>query len=914
MALNFPTSPAVNQVYTFNGYSWKWNGTSWVTATFIVGPTGATGAVGVTGATGIQGVIGVSGATGAVGVTGATGVGITGATGVVGVTGATGAVGVTGATGVQGVVGVTGATGIQGVIGVSGATGVVGVTGATGAGYYATSTTSFLIGTGSKAFTTQANLAYVVGQYVRVVSTVTPTNWMEGQVTAYTGTTLTVNVTLTSGSGTLASWNISAAGIQGVIGVSGATGVVGVTGATGVQGVIGVSGATGVQGVVGVSGATGVQGVIGVSGATGVVGVTGATGASYAGTSVTTNTIGTGSKTFTTQANLAYAFGAYLRVFNASNIWMTGSVISYSGTTLSISVDRTSGSGSYSAWNISVSGDQGATGPTGAQGVIGVSGATGIQGVVGVTGATGVVGVTGATGVQGVIGVSGATGIQGVVGVTGATGVQGVIGVSGATGVVGVTGATGSGYYATSTTSFLIGTGSKAFTTQANLAYVVGQYVRVVSTVTSTNWMEGQVTAYTGTTLTVNVTLTSGSGTLASWNISAAGIQGVIGVSGATGIQGVVGVTGATGVQGVIGVSGATGVVGVTGATGSGYYATSTTSFLIGTGSKAFTTQANLAYVVGQYVRVVNSVATNWMEGQVTAYTGTTLTVNVTLTSGSGTFASWSISAAGIQGVVGVTGATGVQGVIGVSGATGVVGVTGATGAGYYATSTTSFLIGTGSKAFTTQANLAYVVGQYVRIAYSVTPTNWMEGQVTAYSTTTLTVNVTLTAGSGTFASWNISAAGIQGATGVVGVTGATGVVGVTGATGPIGVTGVVGVTGVTGATGVLGTTGPTGPTGPSVITQNSQTTSYTLVATDRGKHIYTNSGVTVPSAVFSAGDVVSIVNNSAANITITQGASVTMYLAGTATTGNRTLAQKGLCSVLCVASNTFILLGGGLT
>jgi hypothetical protein len=65
---------------------------------------------------------------------------------------------------------------------------------------------------------------------------------------------------------------------------------------------------------------------------------------------------------------------------------------------------------------------------------------------------------------------------------------------------------------------------------------------------------------------------------------------------------------------------------------------------------------------------------------------------------------------------------------------------------------------------------------------------------------------------------------------------------------------------------------------------------------------------------VFSAGDVVSIVNNNTTSITITQALSVTMYLAGTATTGNRTLAQKGLCSVLCVASNTFIIVGGGLT
>jgi len=98
-------------------------------------------------------------------------------------------------------------------------------------------------------------------------------------------------------------------------------------------------------------------------------------------------------------------------------------------------------------------------------------------------------------------------------------------------------------------------------------------------------------------------------------------------------------------------------------------------------------------------------------------------------------------------------------------------------------------------------------------------------------------------------------------------------------------------------------------------IPQNSQTSAYILVANDVGKHIsITTGGVSVPGSVFSAGDVVSIYNNSSADQTITQGASVTMYLGGTSTTGNRTLAQRGLCTVLCVASNTFVISGAGLT
>lgn len=33
-AINFPTSPTVNDVYTVNNRSWVWDGTSWVANTF----------------------------------------------------------------------------------------------------------------------------------------------------------------------------------------------------------------------------------------------------------------------------------------------------------------------------------------------------------------------------------------------------------------------------------------------------------------------------------------------------------------------------------------------------------------------------------------------------------------------------------------------------------------------------------------------------------------------------------------------------------------------------------------------------------------------------------------------------------------------------------------------------------------
>jgi len=98
-------------------------------------------------------------------------------------------------------------------------------------------------------------------------------------------------------------------------------------------------------------------------------------------------------------------------------------------------------------------------------------------------------------------------------------------------------------------------------------------------------------------------------------------------------------------------------------------------------------------------------------------------------------------------------------------------------------------------------------------------------------------------------------------------------------------------------------------------IPQNAKTSSYTLIASDAGKHIsITTGGVTVPASVFSAGNAVSIYNNSGSNQTITQDSGVTLRFAGTSTTGNRTLAQYGVCTVLCVASNTFVISGAGLS
>jgi hypothetical protein len=83
MPLDFPTSPVLNQLYTFGGKTWKWDGAGWIS--YNVGLIGPTGAIGNTGATGATGSIGPTGSTGATGATGSIGpTGSTGATGAAG--------------------------------------------------------------------------------------------------------------------------------------------------------------------------------------------------------------------------------------------------------------------------------------------------------------------------------------------------------------------------------------------------------------------------------------------------------------------------------------------------------------------------------------------------------------------------------------------------------------------------------------------------------------------------------------------------------------------------------------------------------------------------------------------------------------------------------------------------------------
>ena len=125
----------------------------------------------------------------------------------------------------------------------------------------------------------------------------------------------------------------------------------------------------------------------------------------------------------------------------------------------------------------------------------------------------------------------------------------------------------------------------------------------------------------------------------------------------------------------------------------------------------------------------------------------------------------------------------------------------------------------------------------------------------------------------------------------------------------------VVGPTGPTGPTGTTGATGATGTAGGGIAAINAQTgTTYTLVAGDLNDLVtLSNAGaitLTVPPSVFSANDVINIAQIGAGQVTFAQGAGVTITSTGASASAPKLRAQYSSASVICTASNTFLVVG----
>jgi hypothetical protein len=430
--------------------------------------------------------------------------------------------------GLTGASGPTGATGATGVTGNNGATGATGLQGSTGISAYPTSSSELSLGTGSKTFIISPTTGHglQVNDVIRLVVPAGGPNYLEGPITADNGAgSFTMNATEYGGSGTSSIWNVRILGFQGA------------------------------------------------TGPTGPAGATGAEGIGYRLYSFTSNTIGTGSKTFTvTQdaSNSQYQVGMYVSIGEAGGAYIFGPITSYTGTTLVVNSIASSGSGTYSTWGVflngapGTNGADGSTGATGAQGNIGATGAQGSTGAFGATGAQGNIGATGAQGETGAQGNIGATGAQGSTGAFGSTGATGPAGATGAQGNQGASGATGIGYRLTSTSSVSLGTGTKTYTVSldaANSMYIAGMTVSMgaYSSGTGVGFNYGTITSYSGTTLVINSVYSEGSGTYTEHSLVLLGAQGAQGVQGATGAAGTNGTNGSTGATGPNGATGAAG-------------------------------------------------------------------------------------------------------------------------------------------------------------------------------------------------------------------------------------------------------------------------------------------------------------------------------------------------------------------
>lgn len=110
-------------------------------------------------------------------------------------------------------------------------------------------------------------------------------------------------------------------------------------------------------------------------------------------------------------------------------------------------------------------------------------------------------------------------------------------------------------------------------------------------------------------------------------------------------------------------------------------------------------------------------------------------------------------------------------------------------------------------------------------------------------------------------------------------------------------------------ASGTIGTTS----LGYRGIPQNSQAGTYTLVLSDNGQHVFAGGTVTIPanaSVAFPVGATVVFINSSGSVTQTINITSDTLVLAGTGSTGSRTLAINGIATVVKVRTTAWIISG----
>lgn len=149
--------------------------------------------------------------------------------------------------------------------------------------------------------------------------------------------------------------------------------------------------------------------------------------------------------TFNCSPNLSYVAGDFVQLSYDADNYVIGTVVSYSDVTgvMVITPVKSVGSGTYSIWNVGLTGDAGSSGTNGTSGTSGSSGTSATSGDAGSAGTSGTNGSAGLSASSGTAGTSGSSATVGTSGSAGTTGAIGPVGPQGAQGPTGATGSSG---------------------------------------------------------------------------------------------------------------------------------------------------------------------------------------------------------------------------------------------------------------------------------------------------------------------------------------------------------------------------------------------------------------------------------------------------------------------------------------